>query len=80
MSTNIKQANDSIRRFSISCSICGHRLGHASNGSDSEVCCPKCRAKLNYRVEEGNVTVIILEPSTKQMSQKHRKPVSTKFI
>lgn len=57
-------------RLYASCSSCGHVLGCALSGSDNEVRCPKCGAKINYKVAESIVTVTLLEPSTKKPSQK----------
>ena len=57
-------------RFYASCSICGHILGRALSGSDSEVFCPKCRSKINYKVAAGTVTVTLLAPSTKKPSKR----------
>ena len=43
---------------------CGHILGRALSGSDNEVCCPKCGAKINYKVAESIVIVSCIKSST----------------
>ena len=64
---------DVDNRLYASCSSCGHVLGRALSGSDNEVRCPKCGAKINYKVAESIVTVTLLEPSTKLPSKKDEK-------
>lgn len=64
---------DVDNRLYASCSSCEHVLGRALSGSDNEVQCPKCGAKINYRVAESIVTVTLLEPSTKKPSKRSGK-------
>lgn len=61
---------DFDNRLYASCSSCGHVLGRALSGSDNEVQCSKCGAKINYKVAESIVTVTLLEPSTKKPSKR----------
>ena len=62
---------DVDNRLYASCSSCGHVLGRALSGSDNEVRCPKCGAKINYKVAESIVTVTLLDlqQNSQQRSQ-----------
>lgn len=63
-------------RLYASCSSCGRILGRALSGSDNEVNCPKCGAKINYKIADKSVTVTLLEPSRKKTSRKaQNKPL-----
>jgi phage FluMu protein Com len=42
------------------CPECGYRLGRSGTGTNTEMICPRCRAVLNYEVDDGVVTIKIL--------------------
>lgn len=53
-------------RYYTSCSCCGYQLGRSCGGTETEVTCPKCEARLEYIVTDKKVTVTLIEPSHKQ--------------
>ena len=78
MDTDVGTENVNNNRLYASCSSCGHILGQALSGSDNDVDCPKCGAKINYRVAQKSVTATLLKPSTKRPTNKSKMRSSNK--
>ncbi len=41
----------------IVCPDCGYKLLKAGNGSNVEIYCPKCKAKLQIETNDGKITI-----------------------
>ncbi len=41
----------------IVCPDCGYKLLKAGNGSNVEIYCPKCKAKLQIETKDGKITI-----------------------
>lgn len=52
------------------CSECGYRFGRSAGGTETELECPKCGAKIKYSVIGPKVTVEILEHSSKKPAKR----------
>ena len=39
------------------CPDCGYKLLKASDGSQIEIYCPKCKAKLLIEIKDGNIKI-----------------------
>lgn len=39
------------------CPTCGYKLLKAANGSNIEIICPKCNAKMSIEIKDGKVTI-----------------------
>ena len=49
----------------IVCPDCGYKLLKAGNGSNVEIYCPKCKAKMIIEIKNGKITIQkILENKT----------------
>lgn len=40
------------------CPDCGYKLFKAGNGSNVEIYCPKCKAKLQIEIKDGKITIL----------------------
>lgn len=59
------------------CPECGYRLGRSEDGTMTEVICPKCSALVCYEVNDGKVTVEIIQHSGK--TAKHIRKYAEKL-
>ncbi len=41
----------------IVCPECGYKLLKAGNGSNAEILCPKCKAKLQIEIKDGKIII-----------------------
>lgn len=39
------------------CADCGYKLFKAGDGSNVEIYCPKCKAKLIVEIKDGKITI-----------------------
>ncbi len=42
----------------IVCPECGYKLLKAGDGSNIEIYCPKCKAKLQIEIKDGKITIL----------------------
>ncbi len=40
------------------CPECGYKLFKLGDGSNSEILCPKCKAKLQIEIKDGKITTL----------------------
>lgn len=49
------------KKYSAMCPVCERKLFRAIIADGAEVCCPKCRAKLEVGISEGSIHVREIE-------------------
>lgn len=52
--------------YTICCTSCGHRLSKSSDGTNSYIQCPKCKAHLIYEVNGDEAKIKIIKESEKR--------------
>ena len=55
------------------CSNCGYEVGRSTHGTRTELQCPRCRMRMEYRVEEDTVSVRMIRMYGNQHAIKNHK-------
>ena len=46
--------------YYVVCPDCGYKLFKAGDGSNIEIYCPKCKAKMIIEIKDGKITIQLL--------------------